>query len=1497
MDAHDSNTPQGAPAPQSHAIAEPPPRPRWKHPAVLALAGAFAGAVLLVLLAPTIATSRFVLSRVEANLGERIGRTVVIGDLDFGWFTDFRLDAFSIPALPSEGGAGPMLSVGKVHMPVKVTDVLGDGPLNLGLISVGSVEANIVRFDDGRTNMQIALAGFESSAAPGDSRGDGASKPATPLPIRALAAKASKATVRFHDQQSGLVAGVEGAALDVDWKGPGSSIITSLVGDGRVNETKLPMDLVVAVADVTDAAAIPTPKAADVTFRLLLDGREPPVLEGGLQQKVGDTVLAMRFDADVARLVAIGSAVAPRTALPAARGRAKGDLRVAGIGGDRTTVSLTMGTTAVTVPGTAGSVVTLPDLSLQGTGALRVMDERIEQVALSAKVTGLDLAASIAALPFSGPGRDTAISLKVDADLEPFTLQALRTAGMKADRAPATGTLTVTAATTAGVEDGAPTTLDIRIRWEGGELRTLAPFAEDPPALAGKPFNLSATSFDLGGVVTFDPEARTVQSEGLTWTSAGLGEGSMTVNASVPEGARPEGVVVANLSLDLSKLKAALGAFAPPTLGTLAGVAKTRLQVRTAESRPTSIDFGVEVPSLTLSVGEPPMNIFRGEPVAFDSVVKLGSGDASVLVESAGLRSPLGNVTAAGKLVEGEGAVVDAEWSASLARVFAVVNAAKPVSGLRDLSGEASGTLSARYTRPEEPTVLVEGAIKEGTATLDSSDRVPLPSTFVFDVTPTLDRPAGPSVRIDRAEATWPGLARATAKGTVASEGGALPVMLDGTIELDHAGLIAILPASAKDKLPAGFTVDGSSTTTFSTRGDASPTNAAPGSLQLQLKTDASIPAMALPMAEGRLLLSKQSIKASVDAEMAPANPSKARFVATWEHRADRAEGPRGLAIAGLQTAVHFEGASTDRVNLMPGFSFDSLSMDLESGRLTLPASRAALDVRTEQAFTKLRLEPSRVHLGTVASWSGGGSLDRATGEWSLKGEGRVSDLAAASRMLVPAAGGAPAPEYWGSVGITHDISGVPDPIKALARRTVPFRGAVELRGDTLAADFKDGRTFGGGKGSVRFTAEAARIDATGELRLATLRSAPEPAKALADVVLSFAAESGDLDRLDVTRLSFAAGNMKTSVDSTGRVSGLHAILMRAFEDIGAGKPVAFPAGVDGWLSAVSLHTNGKAILDTSAFADPVAGLALSGPLEAAWSGVSRPDATLAVDLDVRMGGVNAASKGSWRVDQTSGTLGLAKSWRLGRSGFRAPDPQFRQSAMERVEFDADPFTLRIRNLALRTRAADNGIMIEARTPFMNGGPAAFDGTINLVRGEPVLEGSLQSTKFDMRTILPGAAKKAPAPLELDAITRVKWNLGRTVETGNLLEGLEVTSAIPRIDLATILAIARSLQPFIGNAMSVASEAALRTGVPSDATMTLRNGTMNFSVRVKLPFPPGVVDVPVATGLSFSNAVKAKDFTEVIARIAAGRAGLRALLAESLEEAMRAPEPPGGTGR
>ncbi len=1501
MNEHETPGPAGEPAqgPATPGGATGNPARPWRRRALLAACGALGGAALLVALLPTMATSRFVLSRVETNLSERIGRPVVIGDVDFGWFTELRVDAVSIPSLPSEGAAGPMFAISKLHAPISVGSLLGDGPLDLGLLSVGVLESNVVRFDDGRTNVEIALAGWNASAPPDDGGdGDKQVKPSspTPLPIRTLKAKVSRTSARFHDQQSGLVAGVEDAALDVDWKGPGDSVIASLVGGGRVNDARVPVDLVVALAELTDAAAIPTPEATDVTYRLLLDGAEPPIIEGGLQQKVGDRIMAMRFNADLARVATIIQAAAPGAGMGRADGRARGELRIAGIGGDRTTVALNVATSAVAVPGAEGKPVILPDLTMQGTAALRVMDEFLEQFALKASVTGLDLTASLSSLPFGGPSRDTALSMKLDASLEPFTLAAMKTAGVESTKAPATGSLSLSAATTAGLEENAPTQLDVRVAWTGGELRTLAPFAEDPAALKAGPFDLSPTSFELAGAVTFDPEARTLQSEGLAWKAPGLGDGIVTVNGALPAGAKPEGVLVANLELDLGRLRSALGPLVPATLGTLSGNSKTRLQVRSAEGRPTSLDFGAEVPSLTLAIGEPHMTIFRGEPVSFDSTVKLGGADAAVLVESAGLRSPLANVTAAGKLVEGEGAVVDAEWSANLARIFSVVNATKPVSGLRDLAGLASGRLSARYTKPQEPTVFVEGSIADGRAVLDSGDRVPLPATFVFDVTPTLDRPAGPTVRIDRAEAAWPGVGSVSAKGSIASEGTSIPTMLDGQLTLDHAGLLANLPAAMRAKAPAGLLLDGTSTTTYSVRGDAAPTNTAPGSLQVQLKSDASIPRMTVPLEGGPLTLTGQTLKASVDADLAPAEPSKARFVATWEHRAERAAGPRGLALNALQTAMHVEGASMDRVNLMPGFSFESASIDTESGRLTVPSTRAAFDLRTERGFSAIKLEPSRFSIGTILSWTGSGSLDRGTGAWSLKGDGRISDLSSASRMLEPAPGAAPPAEWWGSLGITHDISGVPNPIGELGRKVMPFRGSVELRGETLAADMHDGRTFGGGKGTLTLTADAARLAAAGDLRFATLRTAAEPAKPLADVVLEFAAATTDLDRVDVTKLRAAAGNMKASLDATASVVGLHPLLARAVEDAAAGRPASLPSGVE-WLSVLSFKSAGNAVLDTAALSDPAVGLAMSGPLDVRWNAVSQPDTTLGLDLDVLSRGVSASSAGTWRVDQTSGTLGLAKSWRIGRAGFRAPDPQFKSTLMERVEFDNPPFSLRIRNMALRTRAADNGIVIEARTAYMNGGPAAFDGTINLVGGEPVLEGSLQSTKLDLRTILPPPAKNAPAPLELDAITRVSWNMGRMLETRNVLEGLEVTSAIPRIDLATIFAILRAFQPIIGSAQSVATEAALRYSVPSDATMTIRNGTFTFQVRAKPALSPVPIPIDLVDRINLSNATKTKDFSGVLARIGMARVALRAILAETITEAGRAAEPPSGRGR
>src|SRR5690606_28578437 len=80
-------------------------------------------AILLVLLAPTIATSRWAENKIASIASKRVGRPVELSGLEFGWKTDLRLEHLAV--LPANGEpAHPALVVEDVHLPLTLLDIL-----------------------------------------------------------------------------------------------------------------------------------------------------------------------------------------------------------------------------------------------------------------------------------------------------------------------------------------------------------------------------------------------------------------------------------------------------------------------------------------------------------------------------------------------------------------------------------------------------------------------------------------------------------------------------------------------------------------------------------------------------------------------------------------------------------------------------------------------------------------------------------------------------------------------------------------------------------------------------------------------------------------------------------------------------------------------------------------------------------------------------------------------------------------------------------------------------------------------------------------------------------------------------------------------------------------------------------------------------------------------------------------------------------------------------
>jgi hypothetical protein len=1473
-----------APEVAPSAASEPAKSPRRKR-ALQFTAGVLGGTVVLLAILPTVLTTRPFISYAEGIAESKLGRPVTIGSVTLGWFSELAISEFTIPAQPGEGIDGPVLAVRGAKVPLNLIGALAMPPYELGPITVSSIEGNIYRFEDGSTNldsMMKSLSGPPSTSSNDDKKSDADSAAFIP-PIDGLNLDVKEVTLRVHDQATNLSTGFEKSNFSIEWKGAGKDAVVGLVGGLRINDLTTPFDLAASVADFTTAKGELTPDAARISLRLTHEGREPALLEGGYGPKDGLNSGMVRWNLDMEKLLPIARAFMQGADVPNVAGIVRGEIAAKGIGAASTQVSVTLSTSELRVPGTEGQQVLLPDVSAATTLVVRADDAMLDSVEGNLSAPGLTALVSATALPFTGPSIDTRISIKADASLETLSLALMKTAGIEVSRAPATGVFSITAQTHEEIAEGI-FAADLRAKWQGGELRTLQPFAEDPPQLAAAPFDLKPTSFDVTGDFSFDPQTGEFGTTGLDFTAPGFGNLLVKFRGEAPAGVDPTFSGSATGELRLAELLKSLGPFAPQQIAQLAGNANVDIRAGALAGRPMTFDGGFKVADFTLVMAEPNLAIFRDATFAMDAKVKHDTATATTDIESFSIASPLLNMTARGQQSAAEGANGTAEYSIPLAANFALANAFAPIEALRGLDGTASGNITFLMNDPTAPNVQFTTQLADASTTLADGTKIALPITLAADISPSLGEGAPIKLSITSATLDYGTAAKLSASGSVSMEGTSKPTMLDLALDLDHAATLRAIPAAFLAKMPYPVSLDGTSHTTMSMRGDASTDPNLIDPMQLSIKSAGSIPSLTTELEQGAVRLQSATYDLALDTEMNLGTPETARFTLTTEVKSKELAAPGVTAMRDMQFALRADGKGVDAVNLMPGISFSSFEGDAAGYHFALPNSHAAFDIRTLQSGEHVKLESGTIELGTVAGWTGNGEWQKSTNVWRAISDLRLSSANALLEMITPPEGAAPLPRIFGTWSLKSDLASA-EQTGAAATTPLPITGTTTLRAEAAAGDLGLGRTFSDLNGTVNFTA-ARDLDIATDVRMATLRFAPEPATGFKDVTISGGASLVDLQKLEVRDLAMNAAGGGMAAKLRGTVDGLRPTLLRAIENSKANRPLELPTGASGWLGATEVAGSGSLHLDMLQAKGFMPEIDTTGALDVDWTFASRPGMIARLDTITRFADAAFIKKGAWSVKDFAGEVGIAKSWRLSKSSPGITTPEQKKSTIREITYTNAPFGIVIRNMQLMTSGADQGVRIEADSPNAMGGPAKFTGSITLVQGEPIIDGTLQSTGADMRTILPAPMKNSPVALTVDAITRIKWDAGRSARAGNPLEGLDLTVNMPRVDRAALLAIMRALDPTGTNAAMKAAETAMTVGAPTEATLELRNGIVNFSISIQTQFG---LRLPI-------DIIKRKplgDFTDILAlneykdKIASTRLGLLILLTEDLADLER----------
>ncbi|MDX2177002.1 MAG: hypothetical protein SF028_11095 [Candidatus Sumerlaeia bacterium] len=1432
-------------------------RRRWPR-ALAALAG---GGAVLLLLAPTLATTRPVLSQVERIAAAKLGTPVEIGALRAGWLREVSLESL---AVGPKGGR--LLEVEGVRVPLSLLDALGGAPFTVSELEVDSIRAAYLVAADGSTNADALLAAL--AALPGDAQPSPAAEPSGQpvVPLAALRLVVGRIELAYRDESKApaVDAALVLDGLLLDWPDTAQGVRLSAEGGISALGETIPLSISVDADPALGADRVYRAgnETARVEFALGADGA---LLAAAMDAKRvgGDAEAELRLRLDLGAVGALGPVRESAPQLEALEGTVSLDgsaTLAAGLANAE--LSLSTSGAAATVGGARHAV---PDLSARLSASADTAARRLDTMDVSASLPGVEAGLSARALSFDTASADAKLEARLSVDAGRAYRALAPLAGHAAEPVPAEGRLDASFSMS-GDPRAERLAGRAEARWRGGALR-----------LDGLPkgATLAASDFDFAADLSAVPSGKSAAMS-ATLTGPVLGDWTLKADgAAEPAAWRAE--LAGGLSLE-TVVSAASEFLAAPPPATVSGRAKLGLDASQDAAGRIGVRLRASVDDASAAMREPPMRLLETDSLslALDAAYDPSSG--AVDVPAVAFAAPGLRASARGRLDASLRGEFSADTAADLAELYRRAAPLLPPGALESLSGDATLSVAGRALADGSVRAEVTGRLPNGEVVLSGARAVPL--RLGGFVVATGDRPEAGVTRIglSKGALNYGESARADfgADAVITPDG----TRLDATaaVSLDHAKALAEAPDWAVALVPGALSLDGTSTL----RLKAASVTGAPAELEFGGGT--RIPAL---LFEGATPLAVEGVALewTGSATVPPGDPKRSRAAL------DATLGI-GLADAGAAVVERFAGEISGRFDgaaAEPG----SLSAKASIGRVDASAGTALLSVPGIRAETEVALrsiEPPSVELSATLAAGDGADVFAASlgtewtaGEASIPAsvEAIVSDFAAASSFATLPPG--VMPELQGRAEARAELVAELDAKGALSVLRSPVTGALSfaasgvgasspMLGDLRGIDTTADLSLGGDslRGSFRFEGER-------------LYPAAAPASFnLATVVGGFSLNGWERLALGVTE----ARMLSPGLEATGslELSGLRPLLAEAVFAAAEGRPAQLPEGAKGWLDAVPMQASGTLDLaDLGTWGAFLPGGSLAGSAGGGFLLRSRPGNDMRLDGRLALDGVGLAWQRQLEVSGLSGAVRVGKTLSLRESAAPAAQTEAGDLRIARIEYRRGPLRIVAEDTAAAVRGLDGGLYFSGDSRRFMGGSARFDGALRKSRGVPLATLAFEGTDLDARSMVPPPASLLPDALAMNLLGNLRWELRGGAAGADPLDGIDVSLEATRVERRALVELLRALDPAQRNPPIQAGIAALGFGAPNGATFKLVNGLVGLDIRVQPRIGP-TVPMTLLRQVPLGELSRVYRLDAMAASVAMLRGGLLALFAETWSE-------------
>ncbi len=1475
--------------------SSPPPPKRWPKKRILRwlsgiLAVGFVLLFLLILLAPTIATSGFMERRVSKIASEMLKREVNVTGIAAGWRTPFILETVRISGLEDEANHPPF-SLENVEVPLTLFSLIFP-PYDLTGIQVEKLHMNVVRTANGEINVLRILENFAPEApdetppatptpAPAEVEFQLPAPSAPPsfaIPITAFSFELKEMAVLWYDFTEGTPisqAGLQQGNVTVLWAQRSQPLTFLFEANSLLNQHIQPIRIEIALTDWTDQQGNVTLESAGLAINVQSDAddEEPAIaLRASLPEfpyPSAEVELFFEYEWIQPWL----REILPAEQIPNIIGRLDTTLFISPAGNGRRALDLKIVSSPIQASGEAlsGAEYLLPGPEISAEMLFNFPENRLESAVGNFIISGFRGDFAIENQPFGLPGPETSMSAGIE--LNGAELSRAAQIFLKGEGEPFLGTEFQFRLFSENLSLETPA-----IRWEanliGGDIGDLPDELDEILAGIELPPNLALLDTLASGRVEFLATENRVNITQWQW-SGGLGEGTFDATLIVD----PLEISKAELrhQIVIGELLESLGSLLPPDLPKIEGLLIFQHSASGMAPTPLNLSGSLDLQGMTVAVDELG-EILSQERFRLSWALVLPDLD-TVNLESLRFDSDPFQTEFKGHFNLPDQFAFSGESVLKLSEVLPRVEALAPLPEGFWLEGDILSSLNLEGVLEDWFSIkLAISAQEDFTTGLEELFQFAKPWNSTTEVSIEIPAEDQANVSISSILFNVDDLVKLLLESDVSLAGNFMELESNLELKLIYQEIMELVSQDLLASLGADVALEGFSELELELIGALEKSGdewISPGNWELEINSINSVEFLEWLFEDLYGAVAGFNLELDTIANFNPLDPTQFIFDGNLEIELMESIGPEGITVEGFVLESEFQGEGPENLYFeILNLTLDSLLYETPELTFLMPFLELAASFRKNGE--ELSIAMTEFHFGEFLTAAFSADFATDTNAWKTELSASLSDVDLNDMLMISGlemplpillGEGSLSATYAGTL-VEHFEFGDVLPVSGqvdfnLTDVTIAIDGLMELSGLNVQSD----SSVGGRDLGANFFTNFGRL---------TLEGLPSDFR---NWRFQIQARFSDYNEFSIPSLIFESPDLGTELLLNLRITDFFMTIQTFLEG-----DLAIPQEPLDFFDLFQLSGDISFYQDLAPLQVFLEGMEVSGLVYFAMNIDSRPGDRLILNILKDFTDLGFEMSDLFTMRGFNGRTQLRKTILYAPGPAPPPSPPAGLIRIDEMRFFMANLRGSIIETVIEVTGLDRGLNLRILSDNFLRSTATANAQIRLVDQNPFIGGRFNVTGLDGRAFSPlSDGLEYDREAEINMLGDFQWRLFPGAGGGAIFDALDLSANATRMGRRALPWILRTIDPEGANPNIRNTLLSLKLGTPQTATFELKNGLLTFILRLRT-FAGPIIEIPALERSPIGNVASVYNLDQLDDVIEMTRVGLLLLLADNRDD-------------